>query len=454
MHTRQNSSHDVTAPLGWIGIVRLGIVQTCLGAIVVLTTSAINRVMVVELALPAIIPGLLIALHHAVQMLRPRWGYSSDVGGRLTPWIIGGMIVLGFGGIGAAVATSWMQLNFAAGITLAVVAFTLVGIGTGAAGTCLLVLLAKRVAPSRRGPAATVVWLMMIAGFAITSGAAGHLLEPFSPARLIGVTAGVAVLAIIMTSLAVWGIEGQSLPKVTDPASQSQPLIKTPFKTALAEVWAEPEARGLTLFVFLSMLGYFSEELVLDPFAGIVFGFTPGQSTKLSSTLHSGVFVGMVSLAVASSWPVLRNLISLQAFMRGGCIASSMALLGLAASSLVGPSLPLGPFVFALGIANGVFSIAAIAWMMTLAGRGRENSEGIRMGTWGAAQGIAAGLGGVAGAGLSDIARALLHSPSTAYAAVFVLQAMVFVAAAWLAPRSNSALEPTQTRRSTLVSVN
>ena len=62
------------APLGWFGIVRLGLVQTALGAIVVLTTSTLNRVMVVELALPAMLPGALVALHYAVQVLRPRLG--------------------------------------------------------------------------------------------------------------------------------------------------------------------------------------------------------------------------------------------------------------------------------------------------------------------------------------------------------------------------------------------
>jgi BCD family chlorophyll transporter-like MFS transporter len=68
-------------PLGWLGIVRLGLVQTALGAIVVLTTSTLNRVMVVELALPATLPGALVAFHYAVQMLRPRLGYGSDVEG-------------------------------------------------------------------------------------------------------------------------------------------------------------------------------------------------------------------------------------------------------------------------------------------------------------------------------------------------------------------------------------
>ena len=73
-------------PLGWFSIVRLGLVQTALGAVVVLMTSTINRVMVVELALPAFVPGLLVALHYGVQILRPAWGYGSDMGGRTSAW--------------------------------------------------------------------------------------------------------------------------------------------------------------------------------------------------------------------------------------------------------------------------------------------------------------------------------------------------------------------------------
>ena len=94
------------ASFGWTQIVRLGLVQTMLGAIIVLMTPTINRVMVVELALPAVVPGLLVASHYAIQILRLAWGYGSDVGGRRTPWIIGGMAALALGGIGAALGTA------------------------------------------------------------------------------------------------------------------------------------------------------------------------------------------------------------------------------------------------------------------------------------------------------------------------------------------------------------
>jgi len=42
-----------TGSLNWLGIARLGLVQSAIGAIVVLTTSTFSRVMVVEMALPA-----------------------------------------------------------------------------------------------------------------------------------------------------------------------------------------------------------------------------------------------------------------------------------------------------------------------------------------------------------------------------------------------------------------
>jgi BCD family chlorophyll transporter-like MFS transporter len=89
--TRQSGA---PAGLGWLSIVRLGLVQASLGSIVVLTTSVLNRVMVVELMLAAVIPGLLVGLHYGVQISRPLWGHGSDRGGRRTPWIVGGILCL------------------------------------------------------------------------------------------------------------------------------------------------------------------------------------------------------------------------------------------------------------------------------------------------------------------------------------------------------------------------
>jgi BCD family chlorophyll transporter-like MFS transporter len=419
-------------PLGWIGIVRLGLVQTALGAMVVLMTSTLNRVMVIELALPAMLPGALVALHYAVQVLRPRMGYGSDIGVRRTPWIIGGMAVLVLGGIAAAAATAWMASNPVSGIALAVLAFTLIGMGVGASGTSLLVLLAKRIDAARRPAAATIVWVMMIAGFALTATVAGHLLEPFSMTRLIAVTTAVGVVAFVVTLAAIWNVEGPTPPSTIAPAASAR---KPAFREALAQVWSEPQTRRFTIFVFVSMLAYSAQELILEPFAGAVFGFTPGASTKLSGVQHGGVLAGMLVVAIGGSVFGDGRFGSLRAWSVGGCIASALALFGLVAAGIVGPTWPLRASVFALGAANGVFAVAAIGSMMALAGSGRQAREGVRMGLWGGAQAIAFGAGGFLGTLASDVTRHIVSSPALAYALVFASEAILFLVAAGLAAR-------------------
>ena len=54
--------------MSWFAIVRLGGVQAAIGAMVMLCTSLLNRVMVVEYAMAAAVPAGLVAWHYAVQL--------------------------------------------------------------------------------------------------------------------------------------------------------------------------------------------------------------------------------------------------------------------------------------------------------------------------------------------------------------------------------------------------
>jgi BCD family chlorophyll transporter-like MFS transporter len=354
-------------------------------------------------------------------------GFGSDMGGRCTPWIIGGMAVLVGGGIGAASAVALMATHAVAGIVVAVVAFGMVGLGVGASGTSLLVLLSKQVAPHRRGAAATVVWVMMIAGIALTAIFAGQWLDPFSPGRLLAVTAVVAGIAMLLTCLAVFGVEVA----VTAAAGKRQAKAEK-FLPALAEVWAEPPSRRFAIFVFVSMFAYSAQELIIEPFAGAVFHLTPGESTGLAGLQHSGVLVGMLLVAIATSTLGGGRLGAMRTWTVGGCVGSALAILAVAGCAFGGP---LRPALFILGVANGSFAVSAIGAMMGLARNGRGAREGTRMGLWGAAQAVAFGCGGLAGSLSSDVARALFGTPDAAYAAVFVAEAALFAIAAMQAAK-------------------
>ncbi|WP_371227440.1 BCD family MFS transporter [Roseovarius sp. 2305UL8-3] len=409
--------------LSWLAIVRLGLVQMALGAVVVLTTSTLNRLMVVELALPAVLPGFLIALHYGIQITRPKWGFLSDTSGHRTRWIIGGMVALALGALGATAGVVLFENSFALAMGLSIVAYSLIGVGVGASGTSLLALLATATAPHRRAAAATITWLMMIAGIAITAGTVGSFLDPYTPALLLRIVLIVTTGAILVTMLAVWGVEGNvCAPLQTDDT--------TPFFQGLREVWSETAARNFTIFVFLSMTAYFMQELILEPYAGLVFGFTPGQSTSLSGAQNGGVFLGMLTVGLMATG---LRLGSLRNWVFAGCIGSAVSLAMISLLGSVPKPVNLTYAVVCLGFFNGMFAVAAIGSMMALAAQGREAREGTRMGLWGAAQAVAAGFGGLLGAAAVDVMRLITPNDATAFGSVFLMEAALFGIAALLA---------------------
>jgi len=416
-------------PLSWFGIIRLGLVQTALGSVTVLTMATLNRVMVVELGLPSMLPGILVGLHYAMQVLRPRLGYGSDIGGRRTPWIVGGMLLHATGGALAAVATAWMATHLFLGIALAVVAFIMIGIGVSAAGTSLLVLLAKRTEPSRRSTAASIAWIMMVTGFIGTTAAAGYALDPFSGARLVAVCSSVSVIAMILTLIGVWNIEA---PVATNGDRGMEPPPKSNFRAELMEILAEPQARRFAIFIFVSMLAYSSQDLILEPFAGAVFGMTPGATTKLAGFQHTGTLIGMTLVPLFNYlMPAWRTRTT--PWIVGACTASALALFNIAVAAAAGPGWPLRASIVAMGITNGVYAIVAIGAMMNLVSAGHRNREGTRMGIWGASQAVAYGTGGFLGTFASDATQHLVSSVSLSYALVFAAEAGLYLFAASLA---------------------
>ena len=413
--------------LSWLSIFRLGLVQMCLGAVVVLMTSTLNRLMVVELSLAATLPGALVAIHYLVQISRPKWGFLSDIQGNRTKWIILGMIILAVGANLAALCIPLYSFNATAATILSFFAYTIIGVGVGASGTSLLALLATHTIQHRRAAAATITWLMMIFGIAVTATVVGKLLDPYSVERLIKIVFGLTLVTVAITFISTLNIE-RGLSSIKRNVNKSQS-----FLTGLKVIWANSQTKHFSVFVFLSMTAYFMQELILEPYAGIVFSFTPGQSTSLSGMQNGGVFLGMLAVGIACTgfkFGALKN------WVWAGCMGSCISLVLIALAGQSPEIVPLAPLVFGLGIFNGMFAVAAIGSMMSLASQNNDNREGTRMGLWGAAQAIAAGFGGLLGTVLVDLLRLANFSHADAYGTVFIFEAALFALAASIATRS------------------
>ncbi|MEO0342642.1 MAG: MFS transporter [Pseudomonadota bacterium] len=399
--------------LSWGNITRLCLINMAIGGLSALPINLFNRLMVVELALPAILPGLLVALHYGVQVTRPYWGHRSDANERGTLLILGGIALVGVSLITTAAAIAYAP-SISLAITIWILAYVMLGFGIGAAGTSFLALLASHTDDSRKGAAATIAWLFLILGAVVFSITTGQLLDPYTPQRLVLIVALMVLLALLLSTIAIFGMEakiGKSVPAEPN------------FKRALSATFADPSARAFTGFVFLSILAFYLSELVLEPFAGAVHGMSPDATTTLSGGKDGAALVGILAAGALSTFQIG----TLRFWAIVGCALSAIGLLGLSAGGGV-----IG-FTIVLGLGNGLFVVGAIGSMMRLAAQAK-GASGVRMGVFGASQAIAAGIAGLVATGMVDLIGLALPMHQ-AYASVFILEAGLFLAAALVAAK-------------------
>ncbi|MGR3541771.1 MAG: PucC family protein [Hasllibacter sp.] len=397
---------------GWPTLARLCLANAAIGGMAALPVNLFNRLMTVELALPATLAGLLVALHYAVQLTRPVFGHRSDARARRAPFVVGGMALLGASVTAAAWGIVIAPTSLGAALAVWALAYAGIGLGIGAAGTSFLALLATAAGEGRAGPAATLAWLMLIAGAIAASIGVGAAIEPYDPALMLRTVAIASAIALAVATLAVLGAE----------RAPSAPRAAPPLAEALRAAWADPSARRFTGFVFLSILAFYLSELVFEPFAGHVHGLAPDESTKLSGGKDGAALTGMLAVGALSALGVG----TLRVWAAIGCVVSAAGLL------LLGAGAPLISSTVTLGLGNGVFVVGAIGSMMRLAAAARDT--GTRMGVFGASQAIAAGLAGLAATATLDLARAAMPD-AQAYGLLFAAEAALFGAAALVALR-------------------
>ena len=418
-------------------LVRMSLFQVSVGMATVLLLGTLNRVMIVELSVPAMLVACMIALPVLVAPFRALLGFRSDthksaIGWKRVPYLwfgslyqFGGLAIMPFSLIllsgDQTLGPAW------AGEAIAAVAFLMTGLGLHMTQTAGLALASDQATDETRPRVVALLYVMFLLGMAVSAILFGLLLADFSKLRLIQVIQGAAVVTLALNLVALWKQEKMA------PMSRAERATPRPaFRAALAEVWADRRARLFAIFVFASMFAYNAQDLILEPFAGHVFGMTPGESTALGGQLHAGALMGMLAVLLTST--LLRRWLNVpvRGWIVGGCLASGASLIGLGFGGQVAVW-PVTLNVTLLGFFNGAFAVAAIGAMMGLAAEGPGRQEGLRMGLFGAAQAIAFGVGSLCGTVAVDIARALIDGDAAAYGTVFILEGGLFLIATVIA---------------------
>jgi len=411
-------------------LLRLSLFQVTVGMALTLLVGTLNRVMIVELNVPASVVSVMIALPLLFAPFRALIGFKSDVhrsalGWRRVPYIwrgtlvqFGGLAIMPFAllvlsGTGETHPPMW------AGEAAAALAFLMVGAGLHIVQTCGLALATDLAATESQPKVVGLMYVMLLFGMIASAFVFGALLHPFSAGRLIQVVQGTAVVTITLNGIALWKQE-------TRHAKRPEITATPPtFRGSWAAFVSGGSAIRRLVVVGLGTLGFSMEDVLLEPYGGQVLHLMVSTTTKLTATWALGGLLGfaLASRALARGFDPFR-------------MATYGALVGIPAFAAVIASAPLqhvGLFAIGtllIGFGFGLFSHGTLTATMNTA---PKNQTGLALGAWGAVTATSAGVGVALGGVIRDViagtdTQAMLGR-ATGYTFVYGLEIVLLFAA-------------------------
>ena len=420
-------------------LLRLSLFQISVGMAAVLLIGTLNRVMIVELQVPAGLVAVMVGLPLVFAPLRALIGFRSDnyasaLGWRRLPYIwfgsifqFSGFAMMPFALIllsGDTTGPEW------AGQVAAAISFLLVGAGMHMVQTAGLALATDIAPPEARAKVVALLSVMFLLGMLISAVVFGALLSPFSQVKLIQVIQGAGVLTLVFNFIAVWKQE----PRVPN---RNMDRVREP---SFVEAWRElratgPWGRRLTA-TGLGTFGFSMQDILLEPYGGQILGLSVGMTTLLTALFAAGGIMGF--------WHAARRIGDGVDANRIAGFGAMFGTLGFAAVMLAAPLGSPGLFaggIIVIGFGAGLFGHGTLTSCMQAA---PADKVGLALGSWGAVQATAAGLaiasGGLlrdtlAGLAARDMLGPVLTGPAIGYCAVYLIEiAMLFATLVVIGP--------------------
>lgn len=414
----------VELPLG--RLLRLSLFQISVGMALVLLNGTLNRVMIVELDVPASLVALMIALPLLFAPFRALVGFRSDthrsvLGWKRVPYVWLGTM-LQFGGL-AIMPFALLVLSGDTGGPIfigtigAAIAFLLTGAGLHIAQTAGLALATDLAPEASRPRVVAMLYVMLLIGMVLSGFAFSELLADFSEFRLIQVIQGAGLLTMVLNVAALWKQEARN------PANTSLDRVHPPFIAAWERFTRRPNAKRLLVAVGLGTAAFSMQDILLEPYGGEILGLPVGATTLLTAMSASGT---LAALAIAA-----RMLSRGADPCRVAAIGAVVGLFAFAAVIFAAPLHSLLLFrcgVTLIGFGTGFFSVGTLTSAMAF---GDGEYGGLALGAWGAVQACGSGLAIALGGSLRDAVSALaltgslgpaMNDPAVGYSFVYHLE--------------------------------
>jgi MFS transporter, BCD family, chlorophyll transporter len=410
-------------------LIRLALFQISVGMASVLLLGTLNRVMIVELNVPAALVAVMVALPFLFAPLRAFIGFKSDMhvsafGWRRVPYIWFGTM-LQFGGLSIMpfallVLSGDGQGSIVVGQIGAALAFLLVGAGLHTTQTAGLALATDLASDESRPRVVALMYVMLLIGMIFSGLLFATLLHDFSPIRLIQVIQGAAVITLFLNVIALWKQEARR----SAPARPDRDTVS--FSSAWAIFVANPQALRFLFAVGLGTAAFNMQDVILEPYGGEVLRLSVGQTTLLTPFHACGA---LVAFALAAR--LLSRDFDPCRLAAMGVLAGLIGFPAVILSSTMDSSTLFRAGVWTIGFGSGLFSVSTLIIAMNLK---IEPFNGLALGAWGAVQATAAGLSIALGGLLKDGTTFLRHidalgpvfqSPVTPYNIVYQFEVLL-----------------------------
>jgi MFS transporter, BCD family, chlorophyll transporter len=409
--------------MNWRKVLQFTLVHVGVAITAVPVNSTLNRIMITELNLPAVLVGLLVALPYLLsplQVVAGSWADHHAVWGRhRSPWILIGGLMASFGGYLTAHAVVLIGENFALGLAASLATFTIWGVGVNIASVSYLSLLSEQSEGTGgwRSRAVSVMWTTMIVATILTSLAISVLLDPYSTQALYTAFGFVWLVASAFVMFGAAGIEPASRRTGALHSRAESPLV------AIRALAGNPTAQRFFLYLTLVLISIHAQDVLLEPYGGDVLGMPIAATARLTSIWGLGFFVTMV----AGLWVVRR--MGKKEAANVGAVGAALGFALIIASGVVQSVGMLWGAVFVLGLGGGLMTVSNLSFMLDMT---IIQAAGLYIGAWGVANFAGQALGNIASGLIRDIAFRLTGSEMAGYSTVFALEIAGLIAAVLL----------------------
>lgn len=405
-------------------LIRLAGVPLSLTLLSILAGSVINRVMVVELGLPVILAGMFLAVPLLISPVRVWLGHLSDAyplgGRRREPYLVLGAVLSAIGVWLSVALVVGTPALLSTGTALILLGLLLYGIGRNLTGNTFQALLTDRFAAGvSRARAVNLYEVVKILGLVIGAGLLSLALRPYSTERLVMVVAVVAAVSAILSVLGAFAQE----PRTTALRDATERARANAFWPSFRElVWEDPQARLFFVVITLTVLGTQMQDVLMEPYAGLVLNMDVAATTQLT------MFWGLGALAsILLSGLVLIRWLGLPRLYRLGIGLLLPLFVLVVLAGVVQSPLLLQLTVVALGLSSGLAAASLLAQAMELT---NARSAGLLLGVWGLGFQLGRALANLIGAGLVDLMNLMTaQAPLLAYGTAFGIECVLLVAA-------------------------